>query len=189
MKTLFAAAIAALMLFFMGCSNQPVEPEQLSGNQLDKINAEGAFVESGVLNFVATLSGDEEVPPAQTRARGTAHFQLKPDGSGLSYKLIVANIMNVTMAHIHLAPAGVNGPVVAWLYPSGPPAQLIPGRFNGVLGAGTLSDASLVGPLAGEPLNALIDAIQSGNAYVNVHTSQYPGGEIRGQIDIGNSQN
>jgi hypothetical protein len=96
--------------------------------------------------------------------------------------------MNVTMAHIHLAPAGANGPVVAWLYPSGPPAQLIPGRFNGVLGAGTLSDANLVGPLAGEPLSALIDAIQSGNAYVNVHTSQYPGGEIRGQIDIGNSQ-
>jgi hypothetical protein len=86
------------------------------------------------------------------------------------------------MAHIHLAPVGVNGPVVVWLYPSAPPAQLIPGRFNGVLAEGVITDASLVGPLLGNELSVLIDALISGNAYVNVHTSQFPPGEIRGQI-------
>ncbi|MGH2603614.1 MAG: CHRD domain-containing protein [Dehalococcoidia bacterium] len=40
-----------------------------------------------------------------------------------------------------------------------------------------------MGSLAGQPLSALIAQIQSGNAYVNVHTTQFPGGEIRGQLD------
>jgi hypothetical protein len=133
-------------------------------------------------NFRAHLTGAEEVPPAETQAQGQAIFQLSKDGSELHYKLIVANIENVKMAHIHLAPAGVNGPVVAWLYPGGPPPQLIPDRFNGVLAEGTITAANLVGPLAGQTLDDLVDAIVAGNTYVNVHTSQYPGGEIRGQI-------
>jgi hypothetical protein len=137
---------------------------------------------SGPRNFRAHLNSAAEVPPADTRAQGQAVFQLSKDGTELSYKLIVANIENVTMAHIHLAPAGVNGPVVAWLYPSAPPAQLIPGRSNGPLAEGTITAANLVGPLAGQSLDALITALEEGNAYVNVHTSQFPGGEVRGQI-------
>jgi hypothetical protein len=133
-------------------------------------------------NYRAHLSGAEEVPVAESLAQGQAIFKLSKDGTELEYKLIVANIENVTMAHIHLAPAGVNGAVVAWLYPEGPPPQLIPGRTQGVLAEGTITAADLVGPLAGQPLSTLLDALESGNAYVNVHTSQYPGGEIRGQI-------
>ncbi len=63
-----------------------------------------------------------------------------------------------------------------------PPPQLVPGRFNGVYAHGTVSAANLVGPLAGQPLSALITAMQAGSTYVNVHTSQFPAGEIRGQI-------
>jgi hypothetical protein len=133
-------------------------------------------------NFVANLSGDQEVPAANTLARGTAIFHLSSDGSYISYKLIVANIENVTQSHIHLAPAGANGGVVAWLYPGGPPAQLIPGRTDGILAQGVITEANLVGALAGMTLADLIAHMESGNAYVNVHTSQYPGGEIRGQI-------
>lgn len=70
-------------------------------------------------NFRTHLSGDEEVQPVATRAQGQAIFQLSKDDSELSYKLIVANIENVLMAHIHLAPAGQNGGVVVWLYPEG----------------------------------------------------------------------
>jgi hypothetical protein len=132
--------------------------------------------------FIAQLSGDQEVPPADTRATGQATFRLSKDGTEISYKLIVANIENVTQAHIHLAPTGVNGPVVAWLYPPAPPAQLIPGRFNGVLAEGTITEANLVGPLAGQDLTDLIFAMRNGNTYVNVHTTQYPAGEVRGQI-------
>jgi hypothetical protein len=136
-----------------------------------------------VLNFRAHLSGGEEVPSADTRAQGQAIFQLSSDGTELYYKLIVANIENVTQAHIHLAPRGVNGPVVAWLYPSGPPSQLIPGRFNGVLAEGVITDANLFGPLSTASLATLVEHILIGNTYVNVHTAQFPAGEVRGQID------
>lgn len=133
-------------------------------------------------NFVAQLSGGQEVPPNASRARGVATLQLSGDGTELAYRLVVANIENVTQAHIHLAPAGANGSVVAWLYPGSPPAQLIPGRTQGVLAEGTITGASLIGPLAGQPLQALVDQLVAGNAYVNVHTSQFPPGEVRGQI-------
>ena len=133
-------------------------------------------------NFTAHLSGDNEVPARETLAQGQAWFRLDKEGTELSYRLIAANIENILQAHIHLAPAGVNGSVVAWMYPSAPPATLIPGRFDGVLAKGTISAANLVGPLAGHPLADLVAAMQSGGTYVNVHTVQYPGGEIRGQI-------
>jgi hypothetical protein len=137
---------------------------------------------AGPRTFKAHLSGGEEVPPAETRAQGQAIFKLSKDGSELRYKLIVANIEGVTQAHIHCAPAGANGPVVAWLYPAGPPAAA-PTSPNGVLMQGTLTDANVgsagcnVDTLAG-----LIALMEAGNAYVNVHTTTYPAGEIRGQI-------
>ena len=130
----------------------------------------------------AHATGDSEVPPNASRAQAQANLKLSDDGLSLSYRLNVANIENVLQAHIHMAAAGVNGPIVAWLYPSGPPAQLIPGRSGGMLGEGTITAASLTGPLAGRPLSALIDAMDAGNAYVNVHTSQFPPGEVRGQL-------
>ena len=117
-----------------------------------------------------------------TLAQGQAIFQFNQAGDELHYKLIVANIENVRMSHIHMAPAGQNGSVVAWLYPDGPPPQLIPGRFDGVLATGMITSADLVGPLAGMTLDDLRAAMEAGNTYVNVHTVQNPGGEVRGQI-------
>lgn len=96
--------------------------------------------------------------------------------------MIVANIENVAMAHIHNAPAGQNGGVVVWLYPSSPPPQLIEGRFQGVLAEGTITADDLAGELAGQTLDDLIEQINAVNTYVNVYTLQYPGGEVRGQI-------
>lgn len=137
---------------------------------------------AGGKNFIAHLSGGEEVPSVETLAQGQAIFKLNKTGDELSYRLIAANIEDVVQSHIHLAPAGVNGPVVVWLYPSAPPARLIPGRFDGVLAEGTITAADLVGPMAGQPLSVLLDAMNAGNTYVNVHTLANPGGEIRGQI-------
>ncbi len=133
-------------------------------------------------NFIVHLSGKDEVPPTDSRAQGETTLQLSDDGMTLSYKLIVANITNVTMAHIHIGAAGMTGPIVVWLYPSVPPPILILGKSSGVLSEGTITAANLVGPLAGQPLSALLDKMKSGEAYVNVHTSGFPAGEIRGQV-------
>lgn len=133
-------------------------------------------------NFRTHLTGDEEVPAVETQAQGQAMFKLSADGESLDYKLIVANIDNVLMAHIHLAPAGENGDIVVWLYPDAPPPQLIEGRTQGVLAEGTITADDLVGPLEGASMEDLLDEIRAGNTYVNVHTSEFGGGEVRGQI-------
>jgi len=141
--------------------------------------------------FHAHLSSEDEVPANDSLAVGNAVFHLSDDESELGYTLVVANIRNVVAAHIHLGPEGVNGPVVAFLYGPAAPAG---GRAQGVIGSGTITGANLVGPLAGQPLSALVEAIRDGNAYVNVHTNDgdlstpagpgdLPGGEIRGQMD------
>ena len=140
--------------------------------------------------FRAELSGADEVPARDTLGRGFASFQLSPDGTELQYRLVVANIENVVAAHIHVGPEGVNGPVVAFLFGPAAPGE---GRIQGVIAEGTITGANLTGPLAGEPLSTLVEAMEAGNTYVNVHTNDgvapidtgpgdFPGGEIRGQI-------
>jgi hypothetical protein len=130
------------------------------------------------------LTGDAERPtPNDSRGQGQAIFKVSEDLSEIQFKLNVANIENVTQAHIHCCANAENtAGIVVWLYPSGPPAQLIPGRSQGTLAEGTIRQSSLIGALAGQPLTTLLDRISSGLAYVNVHTSQFPPGEIRGQI-------
>jgi hypothetical protein len=172
--------ILALGVVLAGCSETNT-PTALSPESELLASSHAAQAQR---NFRTHMTADEEVAavPVVSSGQGQTIFQLSRDGTELSYRMIVANIENVTMAHIHRAPAGVNGPVVAWLYPSSPPAQLIEGRVSGVIATGTITAANLVGQLAGQPLSALIDEIRAGNTYVNVHTLQYPAGEIRGQI-------
>jgi hypothetical protein len=85
----------------------------------DSTNANGG-------NFGTPMSSAEEDIPAgvtnDSRARGSAVFQVSADGSTLSYRLIVANIENAFMAHIHVAAPGTNGPILVWLYPSTAPS-------------------------------------------------------------------
>jgi hypothetical protein len=134
-------------------------------------------------NFRTHLNGDNERPvPVVTNAQGQATFKVSKEGDSLHYKLNVANIENVTQAHIHLGPASGTGGIVVWLYPDGPPATLIPGRTNGTLAEGDITDADVIGALAGQGIEGLLEAIEAGNTYVNVHTSANPPGEIRGQL-------
>lgn len=129
--------------------------------------------------FHAILEGDEEVPPVDSDAKGAAIFRTSNDGTELNYRLIVANIEDVTAAHIHLAPRGENGDIVAFLFDPEEPTE---GRTNGVLAEGTITSADLVGPPKVSTLSELIDEMEAGNTYVNVHTVEHPSGEIRGQI-------
>jgi hypothetical protein len=140
--------------------------------------ATATAVGAGNRNFGTHLSGDEEVPPRPVQSQGEAKFQLSKDGTSVDYKLNASNIENVIAGHIHLGPRGANGPVVVFLVT--PACTTL---NNGVRCTGSFTGASLVGPLAGHPLSDLLDAIANGNTYVNVHTTQFPGGAIRGQID------
>jgi hypothetical protein len=175
---LAAAAVGAC------ADGSPVAPETITiPVQVEAVQAGAASAAAVPQNHRTHMSGQEEVPVRDTMAQGQSIFQVSRDGTSISYKLIVANIENVLQSHIHLAPAGANGGIVVWLYPSAPPAQLIPGRSDGVLAEGVITASSLVGSLAGQPLSALLAAMRDGRTYVNVHTSQFPPGEIRGQID------
>jgi hypothetical protein len=127
------------------------------------------------MRFHANLSGDEEVPAVDTTARGEILLDASTDGQ-LSYKLIVANITDVTLAHIHCAPIGENGSIGVTLFMGGP-----------VSVNGTLAQATVTAPDAGnacgwQDIAAVVDAIMAGNAYANVHTVANPRGEIRGQL-------
>ena len=180
-RPLLMIVVGSLLL--AGCSGPQAV---LSEFEVDRLSAASAN------HFVATLSGAEEVPPADTRARGVATFRLSSDGTELAYRLIVANIENVTMAHIHCGSPDVNGPVIVWLYPSGPPPQLIQGRTQGVLSQGVITEADVVAQPDSEAcpggvatLADVIKKMQDGEAYSNVHTLQFPPGEIRGNIHAG----
>jgi CHRD domain len=139
-------------------------------------------------NFQAHLSGDNEVPVVDTNAQGQATFKISEDEESLSFTLITANIVDVAQAHIHCGAAGVNGPVVVFLYPDAPPPILIPGRSQGVLNEGTATAANLI-PRASSAecpggianFDQLIAKMRAGETYTNVHTMANQGGEIRGQ--------
>ena len=153
------------------------------------------------INLGTHLTGDEEVPPRVTQAQGQAIFRV--DGATVDFRLIASNIDNVVQAHIHCGLKGTNGPIIQWLYPNttaGPALTGPTGRQNGVLATGTFSTAGLacsaasLGQPAGDPATPLLDAIRAGLTYVNVHTNDgvtptntgpgdFPGGEIRGQLD------
>lgn len=145
------------------------------------VSAEGGI-------FRTSLSGAEEVPARDTRARGQAIF--RPSGDGLRYSLIVANIRNVVASHIHCGSEGVNGPVGVTLFLGGAPGS---GVVNGPLASGTITDPDPGNACGWATLADVIAAMASGNTYVNVHTNDgvappdtgagdFPGGEIRGQI-------
>ncbi len=128
--------------------------------------------------FRAILRGAEEVPPVQTNATGTALFRVSPDKKRIFYLLRVNNILNLTVAHIHIGVRGVNGPVVVFLF--GP---VDPGiSVNKAVVTGSFTKADLVGPLQGKTLADLVKLMNNGRTYVNAHTTQNPDGEIRGQV-------
>jgi CHRD domain len=140
-------------------------------------------------NFVAPLSGDEEVPARVTPATGVAKFKLREDGTALLFKVNVTDIDNAFAAHIHCGAVGVNGPVGVTLFMA-PPAG---GAVEGTLAEGTITAPDPGNACGWVDLAAVLAAMESGATYVNVHTNDgvpppntgpgdFPGGEIRGQI-------
>ena len=109
-------------------------------------------------NFVFHLSGDQEVPPTGSTARGGCYGQLDTVTRRLSL-VCTHNVANATVAHIHSGPAGGTGAIV---FDLGDPASPMEATWN-------MSPAEVAQLLAG-------------NYYLNIHTAGRPAGEIRGQI-------
>jgi hypothetical protein len=129
-------------------------------------------------SFKADLSGNDEVPGVNTPAKGEAKFTLSSDGKVLNYTLVVRDIENPTVAHIHIGKSGKNGQPVANIF-NGPKRE---GKVRGNISQASLTANDLKGDFKGKSINELVALITSGDAYVNVHTDAYPDGEIRGQI-------
>jgi CHRD domain len=126
--------------------------------------------------FTAELSGGNELPPVNTDANGTITIQ--GNNQSLNYQLALSGISNVTGAHIHFGDEDENGKVVLALLKFISP----PGIEVETLGR-NFTDADVQGPLAGLPLEQLMGFMGNGSTYVNVHTTDFPLGEIRGQIE------
>jgi hypothetical protein len=140
-------------------------------------------------NFTAQLDGNQEVPPRETAATGEATFQLR-DETHLDFTLNLLNVKNFVAAHIHCAPAGENGTVGVTLYGPVPPS----GESEDVLIQETITAPDAENGCEWADLAAMVEAMRSSNAYVNVHTDDgvdpsdtgpgdFPGGEMRGQIE------
>ena len=118
-------------------------------------------------SFRACLNGRNEIPPNNSFATGRFVVQLSSDGTRLRYTLRTNCLRNITAAHFHIGSVNENGPIVKTI-----PINVCTGDATG---SWTASDS--------EPLTPqLVERLQTGGLYVNVHTTLYPGGEIRGQI-------
>ena len=137
---------------------------------------------TGARTFTATLSGWNEVPSVVSKGFGFAKVRISEDEESIEYELVYYDLVNVTAAHIHIGRDGHVGGVAVWLC-GGPKPRCPP---SGTRISGTITSEDVVAiPTQGlktGDLSALIAAIRSGSAYVNVHTTAFPAGEIRGQL-------
>ena len=106
-----------------------------------------------------SLSGSEEVPAANTEGKGSGSFRVAEDGT-ISGSVSTEGVKG-TMAHIHQGAKGQNGPVIIPLTKNGDTYSVPDGK--------KLTDAQM-------------QALKAGNLYVNVHSPQYKGGEVRAQL-------
>ena len=110
--------------------------------------------------MLISLNGDAEVPPVTTSAKGTGQITVMPDRT-VSGSIKVSGLVP-TAAHIHEGAVGKNGPPIITL-------------------TQTARDSFVI-PAGARLTNAQYTGFTSGNLYVNVHSAQYPNGEIRAQL-------
>jgi len=125
------------------------------------------------VTYVARMSGAQETPSTNTKGTGTATLTL--DGTKLKYSVEIHDLSGApTAAHIHVGAIGIAGPpVYTFVIKSGV-------GDGGTISEGTIdltTDAST--GVSGDSLKVLLN---NGKAYVNVHSKNFPGGEIRGQV-------
>jgi hypothetical protein len=130
--------------------------------------------------FKAILSGDQEVPPVVTDTTGKFKLQLNPAETEAEITLTVSDGVRLRQAHLHCAPVGANGPIVAFLAGDNAAGYNVDGKW---ISNATLTDTSISNPACGATLSALAASMRAGTVYVNVHSVAHPGGVIRGQVE------
>ncbi len=135
----------------------------------------GPTGDPGIVNFTADLNEANVVGGTGSTATGTASFSVV--GQTLLYSIDVTGLAGATAVHIHgPAAVGSNGGVIQGLcnFNDAPVCEGA-SPLTGVLVAGAATRSSI-------PFDSLVVLMRNGNAYVNVHTTANPGGDIRGQI-------
>jgi hypothetical protein len=127
----------------------------------------------GDKKFTAQLSGQQEVPPTNSQATGTAGFTVV--GESIKYSVNASDIQDATAGHLHLGKPGQNGLSVATLFENDSPT-------NGVSETGSITAETG----AFQYVTDLTTPMSDGETYVDIHTEQNPEGEIRGQINSSN---
>jgi hypothetical protein len=133
----------------------------------------------------------EEVPAVSSPAGGRFQAHIDERAGTIDYQLSYDGLEgDVRQAHIHFGQQGVNGGIVVYLCqttfnpdPTGlAPVCVQSGSVAGILRAENMTDGAVGQGIAAGEFAELIDAIRSGVAYVNVHSSKFLGGETRGQL-------
>jgi hypothetical protein len=136
--------------------------------------------------FSASLSGANEVPPINSA--GTGDFDMTIQPGTITFSLTFSDLSsNLGVAHLHFAPSKVAGGVMIFLCGGGnQPA--CPATTSGTI-TGTITAANVTGPtgqgIAAGDLNSALEAVRGGLSYANMHTANFGGGEIRGQVRRG----
>ena len=151
---------------------------------------QGVWADDNHHHARAHLSGYQEVPTLSTPGEGRFKARIDRKNQEIHYELSYEELESaVQQAHIHFSARGLNGPVVVFLCtnlgngPAGTqPCPAAPATIKGTIRpADVLAGAAAQGLAAGE-FDELVEAIQAGATYANVHTVDRPGGEVRGQL-------
>lgn len=142
------------------------------------------------------LTGYEEVPALSTPGNGDFHFEVDKAGTEIRYRLTFSDLeSDATQAHIHFENRTNNGPVIVFLCSNlgnGPAGtQACPaggGTITGTLTAADMVNGGAAQGLAAGEFQEFVQAIRAGATYVNVHSVNRPGGEIRAQLDDDHSR-
>lgn len=152
--------------------------------RLAVVGVAAAFAPAALAGVVSIgpfdLSGLQENPANASPATGLATLLLDTDTGDFTLDYSFANLIGtVTVAHFHQAPMGSNGGVVYWLASPGAPNNLATTLMSPSMPVGvTAASASGSGILS----PALVGQALAGNLYINIHTTAFAGGEIRGQV-------
>jgi hypothetical protein len=132
-------------------------------------------------NLRTRLTGFQQAP--SILSDGTGVFTASVNPSSLTFSLTFSNLSSpVTGAQLHFGQRGVNGAIVVFLCGGPKPAcPLGGGTVTGTLSASDVLAVPSQG-VTGGSFPDLVRILSSGDAYVNVHTTNFPAGEIRGQI-------